>query len=107
MPVAYISPNCPSCKRFRDTLRTIPSLQSSTRIVDIHQNPTPGIQFVPTVVTDQGEVLVGKKVFEFLAKFQGEAIAFEPMDINTAGRLPYGSISDGGTLSYTSLQYDF
>lgn len=103
MSVAYISQRCPNCNRFLESVRSIPSLSQSLRIVDIDQTPSPSIQFVPTVVDQSGKTLVGSKVFEWLREFQGE-VEYQPMQLSM-GSLSYGSIHDGGAIDFANGVY--
>jgi len=103
--VAYISQRCPNCSRFLDSVRTIPSLQHTMRIVDIDQTPHTGIQYVPTVVDQSGQSLVGAKAFEWLKQFQSE-VEYQPMSLSM-GTLSYGSIHDGGAIDFANGAYKF
>lgn len=101
--VAYVSQRCPNCTRFLETVRSIPSLQHSLRVVDIDQTPHPSIQYVPTVVDKNGTTLVGSKVFEWLQQFQAE-VEYESMNMSF-GDLSYGSINDGGAIDFANGVY--
>lgn len=103
--VAYVSQRCPNCQRFLESVRSIPSLQQSMRVVDIDQIPQPGIQYVPTVVDKNGQQLVGTKVFEWLKQFQSE-VEYQPMQLSM-GSLSYGSIDDGGAIDFANGVYKF
>lgn len=103
--VAYISQRCPNCARFLESVRSIPSLQQSLRIVDIDQVPQPGVQYVPTVVDASGATLVGAKVFEWLKQFQSE-VEYQPMQLSM-GTLSYGSIEEGGAIDFANGVYKF
>ena len=69
MPVAtvYYSPQCPSCVRF---MKTVQSLHMDVQAVDVSTVPVNGLTAVPTVVTVQGQTLVGTKAFEWLHGFE-------------------------------------
>lgn len=103
--VAYISQRCPNCTRFLETVRSIPSLQHTLRVVDIDQTPTPAVEYVPTVVDRSGQAMVGAKVFEWLKQFQSE-VEYEPMQLSF-GTLSYGSINDGGAIDFANGVYKF
>lgn len=105
MSVAYVSQRCPNCSRFLESVRSIPSLSQSLRIVDIDQTPTATVQYVPTVVDERGKTLVGSKVFEWLAQFQSE-VEYQPMHLSM-GSLSYGSIHDGGAIDFANGVYKF
>lgn len=96
--VAYVSTRCPNCTRFLESVRTIPSLQHSLRVVDIDQSPNPSIQYVPTVVDAKGSMLVGQKAFEWLKQFQSE-VSYQSMPLSM-GSLSYGDLTSGGSTQY-------
>lgn len=104
MPIVlYVSEKCSNCQRLMNTVRLIPSLQTS-RVVNIEQSPTPGIDRVPTLVDERGQRYVGGKAFEFLKKYEQE-IQLQPMQLGT-GSLAYGSIENGGELGYIDGFYN-
>lgn len=103
--VAYISQRCPNCHRFLESVRAIPSLQQSMRVVDIDQTPTPQIQYVPTVVDKTGTAMTGAKAFEWLQQFASE-VEYQPMQLSM-GTLSYGSINDGGAIDFANGTYKF
>lgn len=97
--VLYMSERCSNCNRMVNTLKRIPSLQS-TRVVDIDRTPTPGIEYVPTLVDSRGTTYIGSKAFEYLKQYDGE-IELEGMQLGSGG-LAFGSIQDGGELNYSA-----
>jgi len=101
--VAYISTRCPNCQRFLETVRSIPSLQQTLRIVDIDRTPHPNVEFVPTVVDNKGSVMVGQKVFEWLKQYQSE-VEYTPMPLSM-GSLSYADLGEGGSLAYADGSY--
>jgi len=92
MIVVYVSSRCSNCARVLDLLKKIPSLQGA-RVVDIDRSPVQGIEYVPTLVDQNGRSHVGSAVLEFLKQFHGE-IELESVHLNASG-LSFGSISDG------------
>ncbi len=96
--LVYISQSCPNCARLVDTLKRIPSLRATTKIVDIDTLPpqqvaSSGLTAVPTLVA-QGRMHVGKDAFEFLSQYNGE-IEYESVSFGN-GSLVYGSLDSGG-----------
>lgn len=96
--LVYVSPSCPNCTRLLDTLKRIPSLRTTTKIIDIDGLPpqqvaSSGLTAVPTLVA-QGRMHVGKDAFDYLSQFNGE-IEYESISFGS-GSLVYGSLDSGG-----------
>jgi len=84
-----------------ESVRTIPSLQQTLRIVDIDHTPTPNIEYVPSVVDKRGSMMVGQQVFEWLKQYQGE-VEYAPMSLSM-GSLSYADLN--GSLEYADGSY--
>lgn len=79
-------------------IRRVPSLQGAN-IVDVDRGAPPGVEHVPTIVDDRGNMYTGLKAFEFMKKYESET-ELEAMHIG-GGDLAYGSIDAGGELDFT------
>lgn len=99
MIVVYVSPRCSNCARVLGLLDKIPSLQGA-RVVDIDRTPVPGIEYVPTLVDQNGRSHVGSAVLEYLKQFDGE---IELESVQLGGGLAFGSIADGGSISKSTF----
>ena len=101
MPLAvYVSDRCSNCSRLINYLKRVPSL-SDTRVIDIERYPTQDIEYVPTLIDENGVSHVGSKAFEYLKKFEDE-ITLDSMQLGSGG-LAFGAINDGGELQYTTF----
>lgn len=102
----FYSPGCPNCMRLLDIVRTIPSMRR-LQLLDIdtlHPQQKVGLQFVPTLVDDQGQAHVGSKAFEYMKKFEMEVeLEAPPMGM---GGLAYAPI-DGGETEYFTGHGEF
>jgi len=95
MIVVYVSPRCSNCARVLGLVNKIPSLQGA-RIVDIERTPVQGVEYVPTLVDQNGTSHVGSAVLEYLKQFDGE-IELEAVHLGSG--LAFGSIEDGGEIN--------
>lgn len=69
--VAYVSSQCINSRRFLDTLASLP--HAKVRVIDIDVTPPPpGLEYVPTVISSEGNVLVGSQAFEFLKQLHND-----------------------------------
>ena len=106
MPIViYYSDKCSNCVRLLNNVRRIPSLQNARLVYIERTGAVRGIDAVPTLVDERGQRHIGGKAFEFLKRYEDETI-IEPVQLGTGG-LSYGSIENGGELSYTTNYFDF
>lgn len=87
----YYSPQCPSCRKFIDFVNRVPQLKSM-RLIDVSTLQPGAVQYVPTVVSDDGKHLVGTAAFDWLKQFQADAEIDSYESI--AGGLMYCTVDD-------------
>lgn len=106
--IVYYSQNCANSQRLLSILGRIPSLQRRVQMKDVHSlspSERAGLQYVPTIVDDQGRQHVGSKAFEFMKQFD------EEMELESAppsfGRLAFSDLEGFGESQYTTAFGDF
>jgi hypothetical protein len=106
--IIYYSNNCANSARLISIVQRIPSLSSTVKLLDV-QTLSPaersGLQFVPTVVDDEGRQHVGTKAFDLMKRYE------EEMDLQSAplsgGRLAFSSLEGFGETEYADYFGDF
>ena len=106
---AYISHDCPSCRRFVESVRACRSAAKAIQIVDVsalNSAELARLEVVPTVQTSTGQVLTGAKAFDFLKQYDTDR-ELEVYDVNAAGLIYSDFERDDGRLQRTTLWTPF
>lgn len=71
----YVRKDCPHCKNAEALVQSLPSnLRSKIRVSEINfKNRPPNVTRVPTLITQQGKMLVGEQVFAYLKRWRHDA----------------------------------
>lgn len=98
----YWSPQCPSCVRF---MKSAERMGVSLNAVDITQSPVNGLTAVPTVVTPQGQTLVGTKAFDWLRAYEGNVplTSYATVLGEGCGGLSYTELDSEETVAATNF----
>jgi hypothetical protein len=100
LATVYYTARCMNCTRFLQALGRSPSARSSVAVVDIDQTPVRGIQYVPTVVLNTGEMYVGTKAFEWLRQHTTDAVLEAAPDSGCG--LAFSELQGDGYAQYSS-----
>lgn len=98
--ILYYSSNCPNCTRLINIMRRIPSIAPRAMMKNIDTMPPAqlaGLQYVPTLVDDNGRQHVGTAAFEFLKPFHAE-MELDPAPIGKG--LEFSSLDGPGEAEY-------
>lgn len=69
--------------------------RAGVQAVNVDDTPVRGVQYVPTVVLQTGEVRVGTKAFEWLKEFETDG-DLEPYSLAMSRGLAFSTISGTG-----------
>lgn len=106
---AYISRDCPSCRRFVESVRSCRSAAKAFDLVDVSTLGTSELkrlQVVPTVQTSTGQILTGAKAFDFLKQYEGDR-ELQVYDVHAAGLMYSDFERDDGHIQRTTLWTPF
>lgn len=69
--------------------------RSGVQVVNVDETPIRGVQYVPTVVLNGGQTLVGTKAFEWLKEHESDG-DLEPYSLAMARGLAFSTINSSG-----------
>lgn len=106
--ILYYSQNCSSCARLMSIIQRIASLRNKVEYQDIHTVPPSqrsSLQYVPTVVDDNGQQHVGYKAFDFMKQYEQEIeLQSAPLSFGT---LTFSALEGYGESEYAEHFGDF
>jgi hypothetical protein len=98
----FIARDCSNCERLIDSIKRSPSAIKAFRVIDIarlDQQTLSRLHVVPTIQTDENEVLEGSRAFEFVNENYHHDTPLEGVGMNSSwfgSSLECTDLNDGG-----------
>lgn len=107
MHTLYVSSQCPNCIRFLGAMQRVAGLRASVKVVDVNKSGSP-VEYVPTLVLQDGGQYTGTKLFEWLKQHEADA-PLDGMSFADCAGLPFSTLEDdsGGLATFAETYSAF